>query len=177
MTAARKVRILNRPSWSNGKARDFACSQYPASNARESTSNPEISRTLKGVLPEDFQHVGQQGDTGPKEDQSHRIQRVCLLPVIRQVQIDENQADQTDGNVEKEDHPPVKIADNQTARDGSEHGSNQGRYRNEAHGAEKIGFRKRPHQGEPAYGHHHGAAAALQDAAGNEYMDVARYAA
>ena len=120
------------------------------------------------MLAEDFKHVRQQGDAGAKKDQSYRVQRVSLFPVIGQMQIHEDQADETDGDVEKENHPPMKIVNNQTACDGSEHWSNQGRNRNEAHGTEKIGFRKRPHQGEPAYGHHHGAAAALQDAAGNE---------
>jgi hypothetical protein len=129
------------------------------------------------VLAEDLQHIGQQGDTGAEEDQPDGIERMCLFPVVGQMQIHQNQADQTDGNVEEEDHPPVKIGDDQTAGDGPEHGSDQGRYGNETHGAEKIGFGERPHQSQPSYGHHHGAAAALQDAAGNEHMDVARYAA
>ena len=93
------------------------------------------------------------------------------------MQIDQNQPDQTDRDVKEEDHAPVQIADDQTAGDGTKHGSDQGRDGDEAHGAEEIGFGECPDQGKPAYGHHHGAAAALQDAAGNKDVDVARYAA
>jgi hypothetical protein len=98
---------------------------------------------------------------------------MCFLPVIRQVQIDENQADQTDRNVEKEDDPPVEISNNQAARDGTKHRSNQGRYGDKTHGAEEVGFVEGSDQGETAYRHHHGATESLQDAACDEYVNVA----
>jgi hypothetical protein len=42
---------------------------------------------------------------------------------------------------------------------------------------EQFGFGKRAHQGQPAYRHHHGSATALQYAAGDQQMNIARYAA
>src|ERR1017187_6327799 len=93
------------------------------------------------------------------------------------MQIDQNQPDQPDRDVDEEDHAPVQITDDQTSGDGSKHGSDQGWDRDEAHGAEEISLGERPDKSKPAYGHHHGAAAALQDAASNEHVNVARYSA
>ena len=97
--------------------------------------------------------------------------------VIRQMQIDQAQAGEADRQVHEEDHPPVKISDDQAAGDGSEHGPNQRRDGDEAHGADQLGFGEGPDQGEPSDRHHHGAAAALQNAIGDQHMDVVRDAA
>jgi len=71
----------------------------------------------------------------------------------------------------------MKITNDETAGGGAEHRADQTRYGDEAHGADEFGFWKCPDQSEPAHGHHHGSAAALQDAAGDEDIDAARNAA
>ena len=69
------------------------------------------------------------------------IQRMgMLLAVIRQMQIDHVQADQADRDVHEEDDAPVKVADDQAAGDGSEHGADQAGDGDEAHGADQFGF-------------------------------------
>ena len=70
----------------------------------------------------------------------------------------------------------MKVANDKTTRNGSQHGANQPWNGDKAHGADQFGFGKRAHQGEPAYRHHHGSAAALQYAAGDQQMNIARYA-
>ena len=99
------------------------------------------------------------------------------LAVVRQMQIDHQQTDQADRNIHEKDESPVKVSDDQAAGNRPEHRANQSGNGDEAHGADEFGFGKRSHQREPAHRHHHGSAAALQDAAGDEQMDVARYAA
>src|ERR1700685_1597851 len=129
------------------------------------------------MFSEHLEHVGKQGDARAEEDEPNCVEGMCLLAIVGQMEIDHNQPDQADRDVEEKDDAPVEIADDQTAGDGSEHGSDEGGDGDEAHGAEEIGFGEGPDEGEAAYGHHHGAAASLQDGAGNEEVDVARYAA
>jgi len=59
----------------------------------------------------------------------------------------------------------------------AQHRSNQTRDGDKAHGADELVFGKGSHQSQPADRDHHRAAAALQDAAGDKQMDVARYPA
>ncbi len=73
-----------------------------------------------------------------------------LFAIIRQVQIDQIQTDQADGDVDEEDHPPVKVADDQAAGDGSEHGADQTGDGDEAHRADEFGFGEGPHEREAA---------------------------
>ena len=70
-----------------------------------------------------------------------------------------------------------KVADDKAARNGAEHGANQPWNGDEAHGADEFGFGECSHQRQPADGHHHGPAAALQDPAGHQQVNVAGYAA
>src|SRR3984957_603943 len=93
------------------------------------------------------------------------------------MQMNEDQTRESNWNIKEDDDGPVKIADDETSGDGSEHGRHQSRDRNKAHGAQKIRLGKGSHQGEPAHGHHHRAAAALQDAERDQQMDVAGYPA
>ena len=102
---------------------------------------------------------------------------VFIFAVVRQMQIDEDQARQADRDIEKEDDAPVKIANDEASGDRPEHGGDQGRYGDKAHGAQQIRLRKGSHQREPADRHHHRSAAALQDAACDEQVNVARYSA
>ena len=102
---------------------------------------------------------------------------MLLFAIIGQMQINEDQTRQANRNIEEEDKAPMKIPDDQAAGDGAEHGSDQGWDGNKAHGAQQIGLGECSHQSEPAYRHHHGPAAALQDATRDQQMDVARYAA
>ena len=111
-------------------------------------------------------------------DQSDEIQGVVLGGgVIRQVLAHQDQPEEADRDVDEENHAPVEIGDDQSAEQRSEHRTDEPRNRDEAHGADQLGFRERAHQGEPAHGQHHGAAAALQDAARDQHVDVGREAA
>ena len=138
---------------------------------------PQNFAHAQRMFAEYLQHIRQQRDAGAKEDEADNIEGIGLFAVVRQMQIDHEQTDEADRKVHEKDDSPVKISDDQAAGDGSEHGTNQTRDGDEAHGADEFGLGKRPHQGEPAHGHHHGSAAALQDAARDQHMDVARYAA
>ncbi len=100
-----------------------------------------------------------------------------FFAVVRQMQIDHEQTRQADGNIHEEDDSPVKVCDDQAAGDRSEHGANQTRNRDETHGADQFRFGESAHHGQAADRHHHGSAAALQNPAGDQQMDVARYAA
>src|ERR1017187_1653517 len=128
------------------------------------------------MFAEDLQYIRQQSDAGAEENESDDIKRVGLLfAVVGQMQMDEDQACEADGDIEEEDEAPVQIADDEASGDGSEHRSYQGRDGDEAHGADEFGFGECSHQGEPADGDHHRSAAALQDAARDQQVNVARY--
>src|SRR5277367_3646277 len=93
------------------------------------------------------------------------------------MQIDHQQADQSDGDVDEKDESPMQVADDQAAGDGPEHGTDQGGNGDEAHGANQFGFGERPHQGQAADRNHHGSANALQNAESDQQVDVAGHAA
>jgi len=131
----------------------------------------------EGVFAEDFEDVGEQGDAGAEEDEADDVEGMGFFAVVGKVEVDEDQADEADGDVEEEDDAPVEVVDDEAAGHGAEHGCDEGGDGDEAHGAEEIGFAEGADQGEAADGHHHGASATLQDAAGDEYMDVAGEAA
>ena len=80
---------------------------------------------------------------------------------------------QPDGQIDKKDNAPMQVAHDQPTGDGSEHRAHQSGDGDEAHGADEFRLGKGPHEGEPADGHHHGSAAALQDAAGDENGEIA----
>src|SRR5258706_9225430 len=91
--------------------------------------------------------------------------------------IDQKQAGEADRDVDEKNHAPGKVADDQSAGKRPQHRADQAGYGDKTHGANESGFGERPYHGEPAYRQHHGAAAALQDAGGDEPVDVARNAA
>ena len=93
------------------------------------------------------------------------------------IPINQIQPEQANRQVDEKDDSPMKVPNDQTAGDGPEHRANQPGYGNEARRADEFRFCERPHHGEPAHGQHHGAAAALQDAARDEDVDIARNAA
>ncbi len=100
-----------------------------------------------------------------------------LLAVVGRVQIDQNEVGDADGQVDEKDEPPMQIIDDQAAGDGLEHRADQAGNGDEAHGADQFGLGERTHQREAADRNHHGATAALQDAADDKQVDVARHAA
>ena len=93
------------------------------------------------------------------------------------MQVDQPKTDQADRQVHEKNDAPMKVADDHAAGNRAEHWTNQAGDGHEAHGADEFGLGKRPYHSEPAHRHHHGATAALQDAAGDQQMDVVRYAA
>src|SRR4051812_5668394 len=90
--------------------------------------------------------------------------------------VDHPETDKADWNIQKEYYAPVKIRDDKTAGERAQHRTNQTRDRNCCRGSNQFRSRERPHNGEAADGHHHGSSTPLQDAAGDQEMDVARYA-
>ncbi len=113
------------------------------------------------MLAKYLQHIRKQRNAGPEKDQPGHIKSVRLFAIVRQVQVDQNQTGQSNRNIQEEDNSPVKISDDQPARDWPEHRANQRGNGNEAHRADQFGLCERPHQSEPADGYHHGSAAAL----------------
>src|SRR5271155_654837 len=93
------------------------------------------------------------------------------------MQIDQAQTEDADRKVHEEDDSPMKISDDQSAGYWAEHGTDQTRDGDKAHGPDEFGLRECPHHGEPPDGNHHGASATLQDAKGDQYVDVGRYPA
>src|ERR1700686_3006839 len=93
------------------------------------------------------------------------------------MKINQAQTDEADRKVHEKNDSPMKISDNQSTGDWSEHGTNQTWDGDEAHGADEFGLSKRPYDGEPPHWHHHGSSAALQDAARDQHVDVGRYTA
>src|SRR5271168_431909 len=88
------------------------------------------------VLSKDFEDVGKQRHAGAEKNQPDYVERIgALLAVVRQVEIDQDQADKSDGNIDEENEPPVQVTDDESASDGSEHGADQSRNGDEAHGA------------------------------------------
>ncbi len=87
--------------------------------------------------------------------------------------IDQDEAAQADRNVDEENHAPMKVADDGAAEYRSQHGADQSRNGDKAHGIDELGFRKGTHHGDAAHRNHHGAAAALQDAARHQQVNVA----
>ena len=91
------------------------------------------------MFAEDFQHVRQQPDAGAEENESDHVKRMgVLFAVVGQMQIDEDQTCKANWNVEEEDEPPVKVPNDETSGDRSEHRSYQGRYGNKAHSTQEL---------------------------------------
>src|SRR5579871_2763428 len=111
------------------------------------------------MLSEDLENVGKQGNAGTKQNEAHDVQRMGPFSIIGKVKIDQNQAEEADGDIEEENHPPVQIPDDQSAGDGPKHRGDKGGDGDKAHGAEKVGFGEGADQGEPPDGNHHGSAA------------------
>src|SRR5579862_1493314 len=88
------------------------------------------------------------------------------------MQIDHDQADDSDGNVEEENHAPVEVGNDKSTGDWSEHGSDQGWYRYKAHDLNEVGFGEGPDQGQSAYRNHQRSTHALEDAARDEQMNI-----
>src|SRR5215469_2372084 len=86
------------------------------------------------VVAENLEHIREQRNAGAEEDQSDYIEWArSFLDVIRQMQVDQDQADNPDRNVEEEDDSPVEVSHDESARHRPQHGSDQGWYRYETH--------------------------------------------
>src|SRR5271163_2002163 len=128
------------------------------------------------MFPEYLEHIGEQCYARTEEDEASNIERMSALAVIGEMQIDEQQAGEADRDIHEEDEAPMQVSDDQSAGNRSQHGADQCRNSYKAHGANKFGLGKGPHQGQAADRHHHGSAAALQHAKGDQQMDVAGHA-
>ncbi len=105
---------------------------------RQRQQSAHLSRT-QSVLAEYLEHIRQQCDPATEQDQADDIERVAFFrAIVGQMQVDEDQTGQPDGNVEKENEAPVKVADDEAPGDGSEHRSYQRRDGHKAHRTQQI---------------------------------------
>src|SRR5882757_2394608 len=95
-----------------------------------------------------------------------------FFAIIRQMEIDHQQTEDADRYIHEEDQPPLKVPDDKATGNGSQHGANQAWNGDKAHGSHELGFGKRAHKGQPADRHDHGSAAALDNAAGDQQVNV-----
>ena len=100
-----------------------------------------------------------------------------LFPEVRQMQIHHHQAQQADGNIQKKDHPPVRVPHNQSARHRPQHRRHQCRNRYKAHHPQQVRLGETPHQRQPSHRHHHRPAHSLHHAASHQQMNVAAQSA
>ena len=82
--------------------------------------------------------------------------------------VDHVQTAQTDRNIDEKNHAPMKVSDDRAPEDGPEHGAHQSRNGDKTHCIDELGFCEGAHHGDTPHRNHHGAAAALQDAAGHQ---------
>ena len=75
------------------------------------------------MLPEYLQNIGEECNAGAEQDQTENIERMgVLLPIIRQVQIHQNETGNADGQVYEENHPPMQVSHDKAAGDGAQPG-------------------------------------------------------
>ena len=145
---------------------DTEASSHAASsrsnNASDRPSMLAISRPLRVCSPKTSSTYDSSAIPEPNRISPTSIERMGFFGVVGQVEIDHNQPDNANGNVQEEDDAPMEVTDDQAARNGPEHGRNQGGNRDEAHNANQVGLGERAHQREPANRHHERAAHALQ---------------
>ena len=110
------------------------------------------------MIAEYLQDIRQQCDAGTEQDEPDDIERLrILLAVIGQMQVDQNQAGNSNWQIHKKYEAPMEVCDDKAPRDRPEHGSDRARNGDKAHSADELGFGKGSHQGEPADRDHHGA--------------------
>ena len=137
----------------------------------------DLARAERG-LAEHFQHVREDRDPRAEQNEPDDVERIAVLGTeIREMPVHHVQAKEPDGQVHEEDRSPVQKADDQATGERPKHRTDQTGDRDEAHGSNEFGFRERAHDSQPPDGHHHCAATALKDAAGNEQMNVGADAA
>ena len=125
------------------------------------------------MLAEYLQDVGEQSDAGAEQNQPDHVEGMsAALTVVGQMEIHQNQAGEADGKVDEEDDSPVEVGDDKTAGDGPEHGADQAGDGDEGHRPDELRFGEGSHQGEASDGNHHGPAATLNNAAGDQSVNV-----
>jgi len=75
--------------------------------------------------------------------------------VVGQVAINQVQTHETDGQVDEEDQPPMKVAHERAADDRAQHGADQRRDGDKRHRAHQLRLGERAHQRQPARRHLH----------------------
>src|ERR1700676_1854117 len=144
--------------------------QQVAANQRQ--GNRQQSQNFactQRMFAENLQHVRQQRDSGTKQNEPDNIERLGIfLAVVGQMQIHHQQTDEPYRNVHEKNKSPVQVANDQSAGNWSQHGTNQSGNRHEAHGLNEFGFGKRSNQRKPAHRHHHRSTASLQNATSDQ---------
>jgi len=102
----RQFLLINKRMQKAGRAFVGAKASFrlePDTEARTVT----IPAELKRVLAEDLEHIRQQCDAGTEENKAGNIDWLrSLLPIIRQIQMDQNQAGDPNWQIHKEYEAP-----------------------------------------------------------------------
>jgi hypothetical protein len=127
------------------------------------------------VLAEDFQDIREQRDTRAEKNHADDIELVdACFAIVRQVAINEIQAEEADRYVDKKNHPPVKKAYDEAAGNRSQHRADKCRDGDEAHGADEFGFGECSNHGQATDRHHHRPTATLKNTAKDKHVDARR---
>src|ERR1700710_1569181 len=99
------------------------------------------------MFPEYLQDIGKECNSRPKQYESNDIERMRrLFTIIWQVQIHQNQADNSHRNIQEKDRAPVEIIDDNAAGHGTQHRTNQPWDSYKAHGAHELKFWESTHE-------------------------------
>src|SRR5665213_760372 len=125
------------------------------------------------MFAENLQDVREQGYATAEQHEADPIKWVASLgAVVRKIAQHEKKSGHANRKIDKENHAPGEIVDNETANHWAEHGPNECRNGHKAHRAHQFILRESANQRQSTNWHHHGAAQALQDTKCNQLMDI-----
>src|ERR1700678_1179808 len=132
-------------------------------------------QSVQCVFAEDFQHIGQQRDAAPEQDEADNVEwrRFCFA-IIGKMQVDEHQPEKANRHIQKEYRPPMEVSHYETPSERPKHWAYEPWNCHEAHRADQLRFRIGPDECEATDGHHHRSTKSLKHAARHQQMDVAR---
>ena len=129
LTAALNVRMRNRLNCSNGNAIRRRMQPIAGDQRqRNRQAAPEFRRVLSVCSP----NISSTYDSSAMPEPNRMSPTISsglgsLFAIIGQMQIDHQQTDEADRNIHEKDESPMKVSDDQTAGDRSQHGADQSR--------------------------------------------------
>src|SRR5271156_473469 len=87
---------------------------------QQNDGNAQQAQNFWGVqrmLAKHFQHIGKQRDARPEENQPGYVERIGVFAVVRQMAVNQVQANEAKRNIHEENKSPLKISDDQAASD------------------------------------------------------------